>query len=168
MARNQAFLLAAALLGLAPAAAEISGRDAFNRLQMLEGAWRGHVTSADGPQAEARYEKTAAGNAVAERLFPGTPHEMLTVYYLDGEDLVLTHYCATGNHPRMRLDPAASSPERLVFAFDEATNFSADVDPHMHEGRIEIQGADRLEADWAVFEKGREAGRNRFFLERSR
>ena len=73
------------------------------------------------------YGVTAAGTAVMEALFPETDHEMLTVYHLEGNDLVLTHYCAMGNQPR-------------------STN--------------------RLEAEWAVYDKGKQTGSNRFFLNR--
>ena len=36
----------------------------------------------------------------------------------------------------------------------------------MHAGRMTLRGADRLEAEWAVYDKGKQAGANKFFLER--
>ena len=48
---------------------------------------------------------TAGGSAVHETLFPGSAHEMVSVYHLDGADLVMTHFCALGNQPRMKADP---------------------------------------------------------------
>ena len=53
-------------------------------------------------QVVSTYRVTAAGSAVMEVLFPGTDHEMVTVYHQDGDDLILTHYCAAGNQPRMK------------------------------------------------------------------
>ena len=47
------------------------------------------------------YSVIAAGSAVHEHMFPGGPHEMVTVYHLDGPDLLLTHYCAAGNKKLM-------------------------------------------------------------------
>src|SRR6516165_1621351 len=47
---------------------------------------------------------TSAGSAVLETLFPGTDHEMVTLYHLDGAELILTHYCMMGNQPRMRAE----------------------------------------------------------------
>ena len=61
----------------------------------------------------ARYAVTAAGSAVVETVFPGTEHEMVTVYHADGSDLVLTHYCMEGNQPRMRAKAARRLPLRL-------------------------------------------------------
>ncbi len=35
-------------------------------------------------------------------MYPGMEHEMTNMYTLDGNTLVMTHYCAGGNQPRMR------------------------------------------------------------------
>ena len=54
---------------------------AFARLKALEGEW----TGTGGHRGEAKdpttvlYKVTGAGSAVVETLFPGTPHEMVTV-----------------------------------------------------------------------------------------
>ena len=87
----------------------VDGKAALERLKTLAGTWRGHVVTEDGPPATVVYSVTAAGTAVTEALFPGTSHEMLTVYHLEGDDLVLTHYCAMGNQPRMKLARAAGT-----------------------------------------------------------
>src|SRR5690242_6473548 len=55
-------------------------------------------------QVVATYRVTAGGSAVEETLFAGTPHEMVTVYHMDGDDLVLTHYCVAGNQPHMKAE----------------------------------------------------------------
>src|SRR5262245_51156677 len=47
---------------------------------------------------------TAGGSAVREILFPGSDHEMVTMYHQEGPDLILTHYCILGNQPRMRAE----------------------------------------------------------------
>ena len=54
---------------------------------------------------------TSAGTAVQETLFPGSDHEMVTMYHLDGDDLILTHYCSLGNQPRLRAEPGKDSEE---------------------------------------------------------
>ena len=77
---------------------------AFELFRALAGDW---IAADDGEMYKkgdlvARYAVTAAGSAVVETVFPGSPHEMVTVYYSDGPDLVLTHYCMEGNLPRMR------------------------------------------------------------------
>jgi len=81
------------------------------------------------------YRLASGGSVVEETLFPGTPHEMISMYHVVDGELVLTHYCAMANQPRMRLDRKASAPERLVFAFDGGTNFDPAKDTHGHSGR---------------------------------
>jgi hypothetical protein len=103
---------------------------------------------------------------VMETLFRGTPHEMVTMYHLDGDKLLLTHYCAAGNQPRMVLNVQQSTPELLVFEFAGGTNLDPTKDMHMHAGRIRILGADRLENEWDSYQAGKKTGAAKFTLQR--
>src|SRR5512138_2195799 len=113
-----------------------SAKAALERLKALAGAWEGKAGHGDqlGP-ASVRWETISAGTAVMETLFPGTPHEMRSIYFLDGGELVLTHYCEMGNQPRMRLSPASTETE-LVFDFAGGSNLDPTKDVHIHSGRI--------------------------------
>jgi hypothetical protein len=141
----------------------ITARDALGRLKGLVGTWTG--TAAGGP-ATVRYRLTGGGSAVVEEMFPGTAHEMMSVYHLDGDDLRMTHYCAAGNQPRMKLDRAASSPVELVFAFDGGSNLDPAKDAHMHEGRILLIDAGTVEGRWTGWNAGEPTGTNVFKLKR--
>ena len=69
---------------------------------------------------------TAAGSAVHETIFPGTGHEMVSMYHADGKDLIMTHYCALGNQPRMKLDPKSSVDKgEFRFKFAGGSNIDA-------------------------------------------
>lgn len=142
------------------------GARAFEKLKALAGAWEGKAGHGDalGP-ASVRWETISAGTAVMETLFPGTEHEMRSVYFMDGGDLVLTHYCAMGNQPRMRLSPASTERE-LAFEFAGGTNLDPAKDVHIHSGKITIVGPDALEAEWTVWGGGKQTGANRFVLAR--
>jgi hypothetical protein len=100
----------------------------------------------------ARYAVTAAGSAVVETVFPGTPHEMVTVYHADGPDIVLTHYCMEGNQPRMR----ARSPRgsRFEFEYDGGTNIDPGRDRHMHTALLELLGVDEITSEWTELDSG--------------
>lgn len=150
--------VAASAAGSSPAGA------AFDVLKGLAGTWRGTVVSPDGPAAEVQYRVASGGTVVMETLFPGTDHEMITMYRMRGDDLIGTHYCAMGNQPRFRLQSADDG--RLVFAFDGGDNLDPDVSVHVHEGEIVIKDADTLEATWVVHQNGQKAGQNQFFLQR--
>ena len=138
---------------------------AFQRLKKLNGEWTGTVESKQGPAAVVSYHLTANGNTLMETLFPGSDHEMISMYYLDGKDLMLTHYCTMGNQPKMKL--AQSKPDALTFDFAGGTNLDAKKDVHIHSGKIIFLGDDHLEAEWTVFQGDKQVGANRFFLTRS-
>jgi hypothetical protein len=139
---------------------------AFDRLKSLAGTWEGRAgDETTGPPATVVYRVASGGSVVQETLFPGTPHEMISMYHIADGSLVLTHYCALGNQPRMRLDAKASSAERLVFAFDGGTNFDPARDPHVHSGVIEFKG-EALRNEWASWQGGKEGGHQKFFLTR--
>jgi hypothetical protein len=143
-----------------------AGPAAFEKLKALNGEWRGTVQSKDGPPVTVTYRTTSNGNAVLEDLFPGTSHEMITIYHLDGGALVLTHYCALGNQPRMSL--TTSDAGELVFDFAGGTNVKPEVDAHMHSARISLRDPDHLESEWVVYQSGRRLDSKKFFLERYR
>ena len=134
----------------ARAAEPVKADDAFAHLKSLAGTWNGHAMTPDGPPASVSYRLTAGGTAVMETLFGGTEHEMLTVYTLNGNDVVATHFCGAGNQPVMKLDKAQSTPDRLVFSFVSVTGDHAKDHPHVHNGFIHFVGTDQLEATWTM------------------
>ena len=154
------YLLAAALAGTAPGAA------AFDRLKALEGTWQGAVMTPDGETTLVDYRLTAAGSALVETVFEGTPHEMVTVYHLDGGSLVLTHYCAAGNQPRMRLDPRTSTKDELHFVFEGGANVDPGKDVHMHELTIRLHPDGGSDSAWVSWKGGRPDQVARIYLKR--
>ncbi len=170
--RNLPTLGAALLLGAllaAPPARAFDGtlpKTAFERLKNLAGTWQGSMETADGEAAAARYELISGGTAVMETMFPGTPHEMRSVYHMDGGNLVLTHYCAAGNQPRMKLDAAASTPEKLVFQFAGGSNMNPAKDGHIHGGRIVFAADGRVESEWDFYKDGKQLASKKLFLSR--
>ena len=101
------------------------------------------------------YRVTAGGSAVEEVLFAGTPHEMITLYHLDGDDLVLTHYCVTGNQPRMKAEKQ-TDPAKLVFHCDGGTNMKSENDEHMHHATLVFKDENHLQAEWLEYKDGKQ------------
>lgn len=143
---------------------DVSAQQALGRIKTLVGTWEGHVATPDGPPGSVRYELTGGGNAVVEKLFPGTDHEMMTVYHLDGDRLLATHYCAMGNQPVMKLEKATAG--ELDFGFAGGTNMDASKDVHIHSGRLRFLDGGALESEWDVYEGARQRSTNKFFLAR--
>src|SRR5262245_20796534 len=110
----------------------------LEKMKKLAGTWV--AADKDGKatdQVVSIIKVTAGGSAVHETLFPGQPHEMISVYTVDGSDLIMTHYCVLGNQPRMKADPK-SPANQIVFRFAGGTNLDAKKDKHMHESTLTI------------------------------
>jgi hypothetical protein len=136
----------------------------FEKLKQLAGQW----FSADAPdKPKVIYKVTSAGSVVQETLLPGTPHEMVTMYYQEGPDLVLVHYCALGNQPRMKAAPS-SAPDKLEFKFAGGSNIDPAKDAHMHELTLTFVDADHLQAAWTSYSNGQASGTETFELMRKR
>jgi hypothetical protein len=125
----------------------------FNRLKSLAGEWIDTTGSSAGKgKVAAIYRVTSGGSVVQETVFPGTSHEMVSMYTAAGDEIVMSHYCAMGNQPRMR---AKSGPgNELVFAFDGAGVADPGKDMHMHNGLIRFGDADTLYAEWQTWQDG--------------
>jgi hypothetical protein len=140
--------------GAEPARPAADAKAAFERLKTLAGDWTAKI-GGQGQPAKVQYRVTAAGSVLMETQFPGAPHEMITMYHLDGDDLRLTHYCAAKNQPRLKLDRAASTADTLVFAFDGGTNFDPSKDTHMHSAEIRFEGPGHVVSRWASYQGGK-------------
>ena len=148
LAALAAFAGAALAAPAPPAAAAKSASAAFEKFKALAGEW---VAAEDGEMFRkgdlvARYAVTAAGTALVETVFPGSPQEMVTVYHADGPDLVLTHYCMEGNQPRMRARNA--SGPRFDFKFDGGGSIDPRRDRHMNSASLELLGDDEIRTVW--------------------
>lgn len=140
---------------------------AFDFLKKLAGEWRGTTMTEAGDSMSVIWSVTAGGNAVVERQFPGTDHEMMSVYHMDEGDLVLTHYCAMGNQPHMRFEPKESTWNVYTFEFNGGTNMGHGKTPHIHEGTITFVAANRIKAEWFVYEGTKKTGSKIFLLTRA-
>jgi hypothetical protein len=168
LALSVALIVACAAAPRASAAPPVDPKAAFERLKSLAGEWEGKAGHGQADQGAAVVYRVASGGSVVEEtLFGGTPHEMISMYHLADGQLLMTHYCAMANQPRMKLDVAASTPDRLVFAFDGGTNFDPAKDGHVHSGVVEWKGA-ALQNSWAVWKDGKEIAQNLFVLTRKK
>ncbi len=144
-----------------------AARAVFERFKKLVGEWQ--VTESTEKAAAKtivlKYRLTAGGSALVETVFPGTEHEMVTVYTRDGNGIVLTHYCHLGNQPRMR---AAITGDKNVVAFEFAggTNLDPEKDPHMHRAEFRFLDDDHFSSTWQYYTDGKAAGDHGFNLAR--
>jgi hypothetical protein len=136
-------------------------RDAamLGNIKTLEGTWT--MLDENGETVTAAiFKTTAAGSAVQEVMFPNEPHEMVNLYHMDGSDLVITHYCASGNQPRM----VAAASETLAdgstvyrFNFDSISNLRPEHDHYMGSLMLTLSG-NRLTETWRSYDRDGELG----------
>ena len=99
---------------------ELDGPALFERIKSLVGEWRGEWTPG-GVSTTVTYSLTGNGSALVEDYLVGET-TMSTLYHLDGDILMLTHYCSVGNQPRMGAAALSSDGGEIVFDQFDITN----------------------------------------------
>jgi len=137
-----------------PAAAKNNSPE-FERIKSLVGKWSGKVDMGQGPvDMTAEYRVIAGGSVIEERVFAGTPQEMVTMYYDKGGKLAMTHYCLFGNRPQMSLK--ASDAKSITMDFDEACGIDPKKECHMHGIKIVFNDADTITTSCRALMDGKE------------
>jgi hypothetical protein len=166
----------------APAKGGVEAKAAFAKLKKLAGTWKVEY-DATGKAADFKkkldeqkkghadnqsviFKLTGAGSALVETQMPGAPHEMVSVYHLDGDDLRMTHYCAAQNQPRLKLDRARSTPDHLIFTFDGGTNLDPKKDMHIHGLEITFHEDGRVTSAWEGYMGDKPFGKTLFIMTR--
>jgi hypothetical protein len=142
MLRNLAVLFI--LLPVTLAWAQSDAQKALDHFKSLAGTWTG--TSPKGETAEVTYKVMAGGTTVMADIKMGD-EAMTSMYYVDGDRLLMTHFCPSNNQPRMK---AVVSPDgkSVTFDFVDATNLATPQTGHMHKVVYVFTDADHYSEDW--------------------
>jgi hypothetical protein len=146
------FVLFAALSAVAQSGLQKS----FDTMKSLTGTWVGS-NSMGGP-VTVSYRPTSGGSAVLSEIqmeAHGKSEDMISMIHMDGDRLLLTHYCETGNQPRMQ---ATASPDgkTITFTFLDATNLSSPDAGHMNRVVFTFVDAKHHTEDWQFLDHGKE------------
>jgi hypothetical protein len=151
-------LILAATLSVAAAECEttkVKSSPEFERLKALVGTWSGKTDMGQGPiDLDVQYRLLAGGTILEERVFAGTPNEMITMYYEKNGQLALTHYCIMGNRPAMLLK--SSDAKSLTFDFDATCGINPAKESHMHALKIRFDDANTITTSCRAFMDGKE------------
>jgi hypothetical protein len=126
--KTRSFRVFLALLLISTAAfGQSAAQKSFEQLKALAGSWDGTL---DSQPMHVSLRVTSMGNALLHEMRGSGPDDPITLFHLDGDRLLLTHYCDAGNQPRM---VATISPDgkSIVFNFLEATNLLNSQMGHM-------------------------------------
>lgn len=137
----------------------------FERMKALVGTWQGKGDVGQGPiDLTMQYRLLAGGSVLEEKVFSGTPNEMVTMYYDRGGRLALTHYCVLGNRPAMFL--ASSDDKSLRFDFDKTCGIDPAKESHMHALTIHFDGPDTVTMSCKAIMDGKEVQEKPMTLKR--
>ena len=141
--RNLAMSLVLLLLSAA-ALAQSASQKSFDQLKALAGSWDGTV---EGHPMHVSLRVTSMGNALMHEMKGEGPDDPITMFHLDGDRLVLTHYCDAGNQPHM---VATISPDgkTIVFDFVQATNLLSSQEGHMQRVTFTFIDPDHHTEKW--------------------
>lgn len=142
-------------------------RAAFEKLKGLAGDWRGK--SSKGGTEKESYQVIAGGSVVMHMSYGAHPGEwMATMFHLDGDQLMLTHYCVAGNQPRLRAAEFAPDLSQITFTFLDATNLPSRNKGHMDKHVIVFEPGGTLRTRWTWYADGKERWMEEIHHERIR
>jgi len=107
------FMLSVVLMSLSTVAfARSDAQESFDKLKTLAGTWEGTF---EGKPLQVSLRVTSMGNALMHEMKDDGPEDPITMFNVDGDPLLLTHYRDAGNRPRM---VGKVSPDGKTIEFD--------------------------------------------------
>jgi len=161
---RSASIIALVLAASALAADKTKSEEAFDRLAALQGEWQG---IADGLNTTLIYTLTANGSALMEQCRPEKGHEMITMFTVDGDHLIATHYCSAKNQPQMATPAITDAQKPLAFSLVRVTGLKSPGDFHNTGLTVIQEDNDHLTQEWLYEAKGK-SGKNVFHFTRVR
>ncbi len=143
-------MLALALILTATPAAPVE--TAFTNLKSIVGEWEAPVGK-EGKVVRAAYKLVSNGTVLVETWTTPSGASTMTVFHLDGNALLATHYCAQGNQPRLRWTKTTNGV--LLFDYLDATNLSSPAQAHLVKLELGID-AGRLTRREVYVEAGKD------------
>ena len=155
----------------AKAFAQSDAQKSCGRLQALAGFWEGTITTSPltpevpGKPIQVTLRTTFTGNALRhEGKIAGRQDDPIMMLHLDGDRLLLTRCCDSGNRPRMA---AKTFPDGKSVEFDFLDVAGSTQYGHMHEGVFTFIDDNHHTEDWTFIEPGDRPVHAHFDLQRA-
>ena len=148
--RESVFVASAVLAAIAMSAVppHASAQSTLATISSLSGDWEGTFEWSGARHGSgsvtAHYFVTGGGSAVVENLTFGGKVMMTSVYHTDDVDLRMTHFCASGNQPRLRASGSDIAPQTIRFRFVDVTNLASASAGHLRGVEMRLGEAGRL------------------------
>jgi len=164
--KSHRFMLSVVLMSLSTIVfAQSDAQKSFDKLKALAGTWQGPVTTVpkmeqmgDNTLTQVSLRVTSRGNALVHEMKaagqaddPSRYDHPVTMFYLDSDRLLLTHYCDAGNRPRMA---ARTSPDGKTVEFDFLDVAGSTQYGHMEHAVFTIVDDNHHTEDWTYLMPG--------------
>jgi hypothetical protein len=159
------------------AAPKSDAQKSFDQLKTLAGTWQASVTTdppmkemGEGAITKVSLRVTSRGNALVHEMNEGAGDDPtrydhpVTMLYLDGDRLLLTHYCDAGNRPRMA---ARTSADGKTVEFDFLDVAGSTDYGHMQHAVFTLIDANHHTEDWTYLMPGDKPVRAHLDLKRA-
>lgn len=156
MKRTNLAVFTVLILAALSAAAQSAGQKSYEAMKSLTGQWEGKDQMGDAVGVS--YRMTGGGSALMGEIStskPGHSEDMISMIHMDGDRLLLTHYCMAGNQPRMQ---ATISPDgkSITFDFVDGTNITSAQPGHMQRVIFTFTDATHHTEEWHFAMPGKE------------
>lgn len=151
---------------------ESETQKAYSKLKALAGNWEGPVTSLPaqpmmaGKIAQISLRVTSSGNALMHELtMNGLKDDPITMFYVNEDQFLLTHYCDAGNRPRM---VGKLSPDGKTLDFDFIDITGSTKYGNMHHAKFTFIDDNHHTEEWTFMLPGNKSARASFDLRRKK
>ena len=131
--------------------AESDANKSFDLLKGMEGNWAGK--NQQGETVHVSFRVTAGGSALISEIQGRGREDMITMFHMDGDRLLMTHYCGAGNQPRMKV--IASDAKSVSFEFFDGTNIGPG-DGHMQHVTFTQPDPNHHIEEWTFLDHGKD------------
>jgi len=131
--------------------AESDAHKTFDMLKTMEG--NGAGKNNQGQLVEVTFRMTAGGSALMSEIHGHGPENMITMFHMDGDRLLMTHYCGAGNQPRMKV--VSADAKSVSFEFFDGTNIGPG-EGHMQHATFTESDANHHVEEWVFLDHGKE------------
>jgi len=90
-----------------------------------------------------------------EQVQPGDSSAMTTMFTVDGDHLIATHYCAAGNQPQMVSGVPNDLQRGVTFSLLRVTGMKTPADWHNTGLTVTLNDKDHITQRWTYLYKGK-------------
>ena len=125
---------------------------AFKQLASLVGEWQ---AIQDGVPIKETYTLTANGTVLMSETKPADSGAMITMFTVNGDHLIATHYCVAGNQPQMVTSVPGDLKKGVTFSLERVTGMKTPDDWHNTGLTVMLDDKDHMTQRWTYLYKGK-------------